>query len=201
MMIEEEFHSWWAIWKHRNCDHTDCGDRCPSKKQPRGDLHRSSLPPYVCEAIRPVSETLTTETLLSKCAHGGTQNDNESFQNLIWQRCPKTGFVGRPRLTLAVSDATIAFNSGERGRLPIFDKLGMQVGHYTMRSLRCRGVQRTGSGMGGLGPGATLKLNSGTKPKLHAVFPAMWIAANARIVAALYDSGDLDHGAAKDYTA
>ena len=29
----------------------------------------------------------------------------------------------------------------------------------------------------------------------------MWIAANARITAALYDSDDLDHGAAKDYMA
>ena len=47
----------------------------------------------------------------------------------------------------------------------------------------------------------TLKLNSGTKPKLHAVSPAMWIATNVRIVAALYDSGDLVHGAVKDYTA
>ena len=46
-----------------------------------------------------------------------------------------------------------------------------------------------------LGPGATLKLTSGTKPKLHAVSPAMWI------MAALYDSGDLGHGAAKDYMA
>ena len=52
-----------------------------------------------------------------------------------------------------------------------------------------------------LGPGATLKLTSGTKPKLHAVSPAMWIAANARIIEALYDSDDLDHGAAKDYVA
>jgi len=53
-----------------------------------------------------------------------------------------------------------------------------------------------------LGPGATLTLTSrGTKPKLHAVSPAMWIAANARIMAALYDSDDMDHGAAKDYMA
>ena len=49
-----------------------------------------------------------------------------------------------------------------------------------------------------LGPGTTLKRTSGTKPKLHAVSPAMWIAANARIMTALYDSDDLDHGAAKD---
>ena len=52
-----------------------------------------------------------------------------------------------------------------------------------------------------LGPGATLKLTSGTKPKLHAMSPAMWISANAHIMAALYDSGDLDHSAAKDYMA
>ena len=53
-----------------------------------------------------------------------------------------------------------------------------------------------------LGPGATLTLvTSGTKPKLHAVFPAMWIAASACIMAALYDSDDMDHGAAKHYMA
>ena len=49
-------------------------------------------------------------------------------------------------------------------------------------------------------PEATLKLTTGTKPKLHAVSLAMWIAANARITAALYDSDDLDHSVAKDYT-
>ena len=52
-----------------------------------------------------------------------------------------------------------------------------------------------------LGPGATLTLTSGTKPKLPAVSPAMWIAANAHITAAPYDSDDLDHGAVKDYMA
>ena len=52
-----------------------------------------------------------------------------------------------------------------------------------------------------LGPGTTLTLTSGTKPKLHVVSPTMWIAANARITAALYYSDDLDHGEAKDYMA
>ena len=52
-----------------------------------------------------------------------------------------------------------------------------------------------------LGPGVTLKPTSGTKPKLHATSPVMCITANACIMAALYDSDDLDHGAAKDYMA
>ncbi|CAH8615686.1 unnamed protein product [Dicrocoelium dendriticum] len=131
----------WAIWEHRNRDHTNCGDWCPSKKQPAGDSDRNALPPYVCKAIRPVFETLASETLLSKCAHGGTQNTNESFHNLIWQRCPKAGFVGRQRLTLAVADAAVVFNDGERGRLPIFEKLGMSTGLYTR--LCCNELDRT----------------------------------------------------------
>ena len=50
------------------------------------------------EAIRPVFETLTDDSLLQKCLHGGTQNSNESFHHLIWEGCPKTTFCGRERL-------------------------------------------------------------------------------------------------------
>ena len=46
-----------------------------------------------------------------------------------------------------------------------------------------------------------MTLNSKTEPKLHAVSPALWIVANARIMAALYNSGDLDHITTKDYMA
>eukprot|EP00745_Piridium_sociabile_P040175 TRINITY_DN76679_c0_g1_i4.p1 TRINITY_DN76679_c0_g1~~TRINITY_DN76679_c0_g1_i4.p1 ORF type:complete len:102 (-),score=19.72 TRINITY_DN76679_c0_g1_i4:66-371(-) len=47
---------------------------------------------------------------------------------MIWERCPKTTFVGRKRLCLAVADATIVFNDGELGRLDIFNSLGMEPG-------------------------------------------------------------------------
>ena len=66
---------------------------------------------------------------------GGTQNTNKSFHNIIWQRCPKTSFVGRSRLCLATADATV-YNEGETGRLPIFSKLGMTVGHYTKKCFK-----------------------------------------------------------------
>ena len=46
---------------------------------------------------------------LSKCTHGGTQNTIESFHNLVWERCPKTAFVGRRRLELAIYEATIIY--------------------------------------------------------------------------------------------
>ena len=123
----------WAIWEHRTGKHDHCGGWCPSKKNPPQDPNRNKLPDYVTEAIKPVFEILTDQTLLDKCAHGGTQNTNESFHNVIWARCPKTSFVGRSRLCLAVADATVVFNDGESGRLPIFTELGMTVGHFTAK--------------------------------------------------------------------
>ena len=73
--------------------------------------------------------------------------------------------------------------------------IGIRQSHFTAQPL-CELFQEIS-----LGLEATLKLTSGTRPKLHAVSPAMWIAASARIMAALYDSDDLGHGAAKDYMA
>ena len=67
-------------------------------------------------------------SLLSKCTHGGTHNSNESFHLLIWNHCPKSVFVGRTRLEVAVYDAAIVYNDGEMGRLPIFQMLGLEQG-------------------------------------------------------------------------
>ena len=54
-----------------------------------------------------------------------------------------------------------------------------------------------------LGQGATLNLAGTAKPKLSSVSPAMWTAANARIMATLVDRGDpYQHMAnIKDYMA
>ena len=68
-----------AIWKHRGKDHRDCGGRCPAHN---GDVNRANRN-SVLKAIKPVFETLSTDSLLSKCTHGGTQNSNESFHHLI----------------------------------------------------------------------------------------------------------------------
>lgn len=136
----------WAIWHHRRRDHRYCGNWCPSKSG-RGDPDKNALPDYVTDAILPVFQTLSQDSLLNTCLHGGTQNTNESFHNVIWQRCPKTIFVGKKRIQLAVDDATIVYNDGECGRFPVFEKLGMEVGKWTKLCFqqldrnRVRGVQ------------------------------------------------------------
>ena len=61
--------------------------------------------------------------------HGGTQNPYDSFHHLIWQRCPKSVFVGRKRCDVAIN-AAIVYNEGETGRVPIFSIPGLSVGTF-----------------------------------------------------------------------
>ena len=121
----------WATFKHRGKDHSDCGDWCPAVSSSNTvAANKNCLPSFVLEAIKPIYEQLSSDELLEKCAHGGTQNSNESFHHLIWERCPKTKFVGRKRLEIAVMDAALVFNEGESKRNIIFDHLGLKVGNH-----------------------------------------------------------------------
>ena len=65
-----------------------------------------------------------------------SRNANESCHNLIWDRCPKTTFVGRDRLQIAVFDGTIAFNDGEIQRCEVFKKLRLKVGYHQKSCFR-----------------------------------------------------------------
>ena len=125
-----------AIWKHRNRDHVDCGAWCPANNGDLDKANRHALPSFVIKAIKPVFDALSSDSLMLKCVHGGTQNPNESFHHLIWNRCPKTVFVGRERLEVAVHDAVIVFNEGEVGRLSVFEKLGLLVGVHARAAFR-----------------------------------------------------------------
>lgn len=95
--------------------------------------NQHAFPEFVTQAMLPVFEELSSNELLSKCEHGGTQNPNESFRDLIWNRCPKTTFVGRERLEAAVHDAVIVYNDGECGRKKIFQKLNLKCGFHRGR--------------------------------------------------------------------
>ena len=113
-----------TIWHHRDGTPRECGEWCNGSD-------KNKLPGYVMEEIKPVFGYLSRDSLLQKCLHGGTQNVNESFHHLVWERCPKPTFVGRDRLEIAVSDATIVFYEGEVGRCTVSEKLGLPVGEIS----------------------------------------------------------------------
>ena len=86
-----------AIWHHNkstddNPDHdlcpegenSWCGFQRDAAKGTSDYIHKDPIPEAVANAILPTFEALSEESLLMKCLHGGTQNQNEAINGLIW---------------------------------------------------------------------------------------------------------------------
>lgn len=87
--------------------------------------HCSPLPVVVMDVIKPVFNDLADINLLKRCLHGRTQSTNESLNNVIWQRLPKTGFVGFETLKLGVTDAVLCFNEGSFVKCHVLKCMGI----------------------------------------------------------------------------
>lgn len=98
--------------------------------------HKHSLPVPVVEAMRPVFRNLTNPDLLRKCLHGKTQNLNESFNSVVWNRVPKTVFVGYDTLCMGLYDAVLTYNEGCIGRAKVLQKLGIDPGKNMQKICR-----------------------------------------------------------------
>ena len=55
---------------------------------------------------------------------------NEAFNQIIWGKCPKTQFVSRKIVELAVFSSVITYNEGLRALNGLFIKLGLKCGYY-----------------------------------------------------------------------
>ena len=86
--------------------------------------------------LRPISEEQSNEDLLKKCLHGMTQNQNESFNVMIWSCIPKSTYVSFSQLQLGVYDAVANFNIGRKASILIFEKLNMIPGKYCLEGCR-----------------------------------------------------------------
>ncbi|GFY13308.1 uncharacterized protein TNCV_2335721 [Trichonephila clavipes] len=104
--------------------------------------HKNSLPVDVVEAMRPVFRDLANPELLKKCLHGGTQNPNESVNNVIWSRVPKKTFVQLEVLSLGTYDAVSSFNMGNVSKLEILRKMCIEPGDYTVQAMECLSTNR-----------------------------------------------------------
>ena len=91
------------------------------------------LPMKVITEVKPIFARLSDDVLLRKCLHGKTQNQNESFNRMIWDRIPKTTFVGKEVFELGVYDAVSNFNMGTEAVKLILGKLGIEPGRFTTK--------------------------------------------------------------------
>lgn len=88
------------------------------------------------DVIKPVFKDLADINLLKRCLHGRTQNPNESLNNVIWQRLPKTGFVGFETLKLGVTDAVLCFNEGSFVKCHVLKCMGITPGKFMIQGLK-----------------------------------------------------------------
>ena len=81
--------------------------------------------------MKPLYGDLTKEEELSKCFHDLTQNANDSFNAMIWERGPKANYCGLNILKLCVYDAIASFNYGGKATLGLYILLHMKAGYFT----------------------------------------------------------------------
>ena len=73
---------------------------------------------------------------------GATQNQIDSFNNTIWQRCPKTEFCSATTVEIAVNLAVISFNAGQVHFEALQERLGVIISPLTMQYLSSKDHHR-----------------------------------------------------------
>jgi len=85
----------------------------------------------VINQVKGEYEKLTDEKELAKCLHGLTQNANESFNSLIWERAPKSRYCSLSTLEICVYDAVSYFNYGAKSVIDTLKLLHIDAGKFT----------------------------------------------------------------------
>lgn len=139
--VDEMYKAIWSTLYHKSSsDDNPKHDYCPegpnswctwqrAKAARQSDYtHKTPLPDVVIDAITPIYKDLSDKRLLEKCLGGFTQNNNESFNNMIWSIDPKTTSSGGIVVEIAASIAVCIFNDGYTDVLKIMELLGIRIG-------------------------------------------------------------------------
>ena len=70
-----------------------CGHKRDKANGTKEYKYGAGLPKEIIRHVKPIFERLSEESLLERCLDGKTQNQNESFNGMIWNRVPKEVFV------------------------------------------------------------------------------------------------------------
>lgn len=87
---------------------------------------------------------LSEPSLLERCLDGKTQNQNESFNGMIWARVPKEVFVGMDVFSLGVYDAPAHFNIGASAAINLLKDMGLAPGIFCLEECSSSDKLRVG---------------------------------------------------------
>ena len=105
--------------------------QCASAKGEEPPQPHTPIPNKAASLFLNIFQKLSDPALIECCLLGANQNQNESFNSLIWNRCPKTEFCSSTVVSIAVDLAVMTFNSGKVSLRSLFDRLGLSCGSLT----------------------------------------------------------------------
>ena len=92
------------------------------------------MPLDIVMKLKPIFAELGDESLMEKCLHGKTQNQNESFNSMIWDRIPQMRYVSFTQLEFGMYDAVANFNIGKKASVLIYEKMNLIPGKFTLQA-------------------------------------------------------------------
>ena len=90
----------------------------------------------------PVYRRMAEEALLKRMVHGGTQNNDECLNAMIWAQCPKTSFIGLQRVQGSVARAVCVFNEGANELISVMNRMFTDISHSTLQLLSQKDERR-----------------------------------------------------------
>ncbi|KAG8226745.1 hypothetical protein J437_LFUL004396 [Ladona fulva] len=107
----------WCTWQRANTEGTLAQYK-----------HKDALPQTVIDVVSPIYEDLSRKELLERWLGGFIQNNNESFNSLVWRNAPKIMPGSAMIMQIAAYIATCTFNDGAGSYLKIMRAIGINLG-------------------------------------------------------------------------
>ena len=142
--VDEMYKEIWATFYHlsstdENPNHENCpvGENswCSYRRAEAQGMDLSKfkhdylpLDKDVTKALEPIYTDLSSKELLQRCKGGNTQNNNESYNGLLWHFAPKHLHSGVKTVELANFLSVSIFNDGFHGILKMLGVMGVVIG-------------------------------------------------------------------------
>lgn len=115
--------------RHSTCSNSWCKYLKHKAEKPKERyMHPATFDELTKGLLKKVYEELSSEDLLKICLGGNTQNNNESFNSLVWNFASKHNFTGKKVLEIATLTAACIFNEGFLPVLKIMELMGVTIG-------------------------------------------------------------------------
>lgn len=133
---------WATLYHYASTDQNPQHEKCPRGDDSWCEWQRAAaanavqnfkhtytaLPEDVIEAIHPIYDDLSGDSLLQRCVGGFTQNNNESLNQLIWKISPKSVSGTSTIVEIAANVASGVFNEGAFSFLKFMEEMKIGMG-------------------------------------------------------------------------